>query len=485
MKKEFSWIDKQMKQAALLSEEEQDLSLWYYLSQLEPLSKENVHNSESNTVFIQQDVIESRLNSFPNSNDHLKLDETNYLEEDDGLSLNFDDYLEEEEFILNLEDYLDDEGYELKGAHYLNEELANSQVSADIETCDELQELKRVDYYSTLLTVKRYVSSFETRSNFSDLKKDMVSTKAIPLSVRSLIDFIGYQHYKVQFLSSYLSSYWKDFFTSSFSLYEFLKEWKGNIYITYHPHFSVQIGSEPITIDSECIDTMMKFEDLKIGVPLPALLFYTWRFTNAYKMSNQKRTVYLVGDRLDREEFNQLNQNQEKQIIIVGTDETNITSQKKRLAKIQNVQMVHSIYSLSFYELYSKWNILSYSSGDKVNQLNRRSIDIPVYFRMHLNNWAEKGETVEQLIDILSKVISDMCSDWWLDYSPEDIVVIKKIFEVSSCFLNNVIPESKNVYKKYYTILSNYKNQDSENKKKIFLQIERILLPIYEILNRT
>jgi hypothetical protein len=472
----LSWIDDQMKRAALLSIEEQSLSVWYYLSQLQPLVSEKKIEPD-----LSNDNEEFEEGGF-------SLDLSDYLDEDD-FGLNGSDYLDEDDFELNGSDYLDEDDFGLNASNYVDEDDFSLDASAYLEEVDREintndDELEKVPTVNSYISVKRYVAA-----SVEIIEVDLDGDGAVeskPLMMRTLIDFRGHTAHRAQFLATCFPSYWAQCFPPSFSFSDWLKEFNGDIYITHHSHFRILLNEEPISIENVSKLTRVKEGVLKMGIPFPALFYYTWRLGVLKKKESVggKRLVYLVGDRLDREEYAELTQPDMKQVILLDSTQGSSFSQKERMGRIASVARVHTLSSLSFFELYTVLNLQDMTDAPQsIDLYGKRRIEIPVYLRMLLNNWAEKGEGIDTLIEVLNSVIHESCNEWWLEYAPEDVVVLKKILQVSQSVQDHVIPAVKSIYQNYESLLAHFKKQDYETKQAFFKLIEAVIAPIYETIN--
>jgi len=465
MTKIYSWIDAQMKQAALLSKEEQDLSVWYYLSQLEPLPAVEKEESaqRGSTSLVEQD---ERTVLLDLDEDDFGLDLASYLD-DEGIGLDHGDYLDDEDFELDQGEYLEED------SSSKHEEESSNLVDAENESGGKAQ-----------IFIRKYIAA---SADPTTVEEEVLANLTVEFKMRALVHVIGKKPLQIQFLSSYMNPHWENTFPAPFSLMDWLNEFTGDIDVNYHHTFTIHLDSEPVTEESFLAFMKLRSGRLKIGVPLKALFYYTWRFNfddKAQTPGNEKRVIYLIGERLERQEFNQLMEPERKQVILIGTDQETLVRQKERLSTLPSVSHVHFFSSLSFYDLYLYMNVNEGPEKEKVDGADKRKIDLPVFLRMKLNNWAEQGQNEEKLGHLISEAINEMCNEWWLEHSPEDILLIKKIIKVSACFQTNVIPTVKRIYKLNKRMLTNFKNQDYDTKQAFFLQIEKkALTPIFQLLN--
>ncbi|MCM3364725.1 hypothetical protein ACTQ5K_08915 [Niallia sp. Sow4_A1] len=482
MKNIYSWIDAQMKQAALLSKEEQDLSVWHYLSQLEPLPAVEKEESaqrgltslveqDERTVLLDLDEGDFGLDlaSYLDDDD-FGLDQASYLD-DEGIGLDHRDYLDEEDFGLDQGEYLEDEDLE-EDSPSKHEEQSSNLVDAENESGGKPQ-----------IFIRKYIAA---SAEPSTVEEEVLADLTGELKMRALVHVIGKKQLQIQFLSSYINPHWENTFPAPFSLMDWLNEFTGDIDVNYHHTFTIHLDSGPVTEESFLAFMKLRSGRVKIGVPLKALFYYTWRFNfdeKAQTPGNEKRVIYLIGERLERQEFNQLMEPERKQVILIGTDQETLVRQKERLSTLPSESHVHFFSSLSFYDLYLYMNVNEGAEKENVDGADKRKIDFPVFLRMQLNNWAEQGQNEEKLNHLISEVIHEMCNEWWLEHSPEDILLMKKIIKVSACFQTNVIPTVKRIYKLNKRMLAYFKNQDYDTKQAFFLQIEKALTPICQLLN--
>lgn len=483
MKKVFSWIDAQMKQAALLSKEEQELSVWYYLSQLEPLpSVEKESSAEQGSTSLVELEQGTDRSDFHDDED-LGLDLADYLD-DDELELDLADYLDDEDVGLDQADDLDVDDLGLDQKEYLDDEDSEIETpSMQEEESNNLLDVRKdgSGRKTAPFFVRKYIAASSQPSIVEEEKRADLTGEP---KMRVLVHVLSQKSLQIQFLSAYLNPYWENTFPAPFSLLQWLNEFTGEIDVTYHSTFTIHLDSGPVTEENFIAFTKIKNGRVKIGIPLKALLYYTWRFSFDEKgRGNEKRLIYLIGERLERQEFNQLMEPERKQVILIGTDQDSLVRQKERISKIPSVSHVHLFTSLSFYDLYLYMNVNEGTEKAMADGAYKRKINLPVYLRMKLNNWAEQGQTEEKLKEIISEAITVMCNEWWLENSPEDILLMKKIVKVSVCYQTNVKPALKKIYKENKRNLTHFKNKEYDTKQGFFLQIENALLPIAQLLN--
>lgn len=484
MKKVYFWIDAQMKQAALLSKEEQDLSVWSYLSRLEPLppaEKEDL--AQGGSAFLAG--IDEGMDVSGLEDEDFGLNQANYLDDDD-IGLDMADYLFDGESELSEAGYIEEENFEIDQGDYLAAEGPAEAASSkqDEEPSDPLDAAKDESRGKQApLFVRKYIAASAQPKLAEEEKLADLSGE---LKMRAFVHILGQKPLQIQFLSAHLDSYWENAFPPHFSLIDWLNGFAGQINVTYHTAFTIHHDSGPVTEDSYLAFTKLRSGTVNIGVPLKALFYYTWRFnfdTEVHTPVIYKRMIYLISDILERQDFNQLMEPERKQVILIGTDRESLARQKDRISTLPSVSHIHFFSSLSFYDVYMSMNDNQGLKTESVAKIAKRKIDLPVFLRMRINNWAEEGRAEEKLHRIINEAIHEMCNEWWLEHAPDDIVLMKKIVKVSVCFQTNITPALKRTYKENKRILTRFKNQDYNTKQAFFLQIENCLSPICNLLN--